>query len=128
MRKRRRGHYKRGSHVSSKTGTESKFRSGWEESFMIYLDNKPSVKDWSYETITIDYLSNKRTGKIRKYYPDFFVEHSDGTKELVEIKPKKRLNQLAVQKKISAAIAWCESNGHTFKILTEIELKEMGVI
>jgi hypothetical protein len=95
---------------------------------MIHLDKDGSVSDWSYESVSIDYVSNVRTGRKRKYYPDFIVEYLDGRKELVEIKPKKRLNQLTVKKKIDAATDWCSTNAYTFKVLTEVELKQMGVI
>lgn len=124
--KRRRG-YKRGLYLSRVAG-ECKFRSSWEEKFMIYLDNDASVRTWSYEKTIIEYVSNKKTQKIRKYYPDFYVEYLDGTKKVIELKQKRKLDQATVKKKASAAEVWCANIGATYIILTEIELKNMGLI
>lgn len=95
---------------------------------MTYLDADPNVETWSYEKTVIEYVSNVRTKKIRKYYPDFLVKYKDGRVELLEVKPKRKLEQLAVKKKAEAANVWCQANGSTYKILTEIELKELGLL
>lgn len=126
-RKKGRGHYNRGLHVSPIAG-ECKYRSGWEVKYMVHLDSDPQVSTWSYEKLVIEYVSNQRTKKIRKYYPDFQIEYKDGSKVVVEIKPSRRLDQAKVVKKIQAAQAWCQSNNMTYKILTEIELKDLGLL
>lgn len=95
---------------------------------MEYLDADPSVVNWSYEKLIIEYVSNKKTNKIRKYYPDFQIEYQDGLKVVVEIKPSKKLTQMNILKKIRAAISWCTDHDMTYKVLTEIELKNMGII
>jgi len=120
--------YHRGEYTSTKTGELCKFRSGWEEKFMVYLDGNQDVKSWSYETLAIEYVSNNRTKKSRKYYPDFIVEYCDGRVEVIEIKPKRKLEQAAVIKKAAAAAEWCKTQGATYKILTEIELKNIGLL
>lgn len=125
--KRRRRGYKRGLHKSLKGG-ECRYRSGWELAYITWLDANPDVLSFSYEQIIIEYLSNKRTGKVRKYFPDFFVEYVDGHKELIEIKPKKRLEQVKVRKKIEAAMKWSEAHHVGFRIITETELKGMDLI
>ena len=95
---------------------------------MKYLDQDESVSSWSYEPFFIDYISNKRTGKSRKYYPDFRIEYTDGRAEIIEIKPKKRLDQVIVKKKLAAASEWCSINGVTLRVITENELKELGIL
>lgn len=95
---------------------------------MLHLDELDVVDTWSYEKIVIEYVSNQRTKKIRKYYPDFFVKYLDGRQEIIEIKQKRKLEQAIVKKKSEAAQQWCIQHGMTFKILTEIELKDMNVI
>jgi hypothetical protein len=126
--RRRRGkRYHSGIHVSPVAG-ECKYRSGWEEGYMRHLDSSAEVKTWSYESVVIPYVSNVRTGKLRKYYPDFDVTMQDGQRCLIEIKPSKKLSHRTVQKKIAAAQQWCSDHGVTYKILTEIELKVMGII
>jgi hypothetical protein len=125
--KRRRSHYKRGSYASIKGGI-CKYRSGWELAYLQYLDNLPEVVSFQYEKIVIFYVSNQRTGKLRKYYPDIFIEYVDGRKELVEIKPAKRLDRLVVRKKLAAAELWCSAHGVTLKVITEHHLKPLRLI
>lgn len=126
-RRKRKGHYHRGVHISPFAG-ECKYRSGWEQKFCVYLDTLVGIKTWSYEKLVIDYLSNKRTGKMRKYYPDFFVEYEDGRRVVYEIKPRRKLEQATVVKKIEAAIRWCMMNGAMFEVLTEVQLKQLGLL
>jgi hypothetical protein len=125
--KKRKGHYVRGTYTSPIAG-ECRYRSGWELKVMVYLDENPEVEFWSYEKTVIEYVSNVRTKKIRKYYPDFLVKYKDGRTELIEVKPKRKLEQLTVKKKAEAAKSWCETNGLSYKILTEFELKELGLL
>lgn len=124
--KKKSSHYHQGTFNSIKGG-ECKYRSGWEEKFMMYLDSNPDVISWSYEKVCIEYVSNKKTGKIRRYYPDFLVIYKNNT-ELIEIKPSKKLKQATVIKKVEAAKNWCSSRNITYKVLTEIELKNFEII
>lgn len=124
-RKKRRGHYHRGIHVSPKAG-ECSYRSGWEVSYMEWLDANAEVVSYSYEKTIIEYVSNLKTGRRRKYFPDFLVEYADHS-ELIEIKPASRVGQAKVQKKIAAAKGWCDARGIEFKVLTEKELKPLGL-
>lgn len=127
-RKKKKSHYKRGSHESLKCHGVAQYRSGWELAYMKYMDSSDLVSEYHYEPFVIQYLSNVRSKKVRKYYPDFLVKFADGTTKLVEIKPKKRLTNARVQKKAKAASDWCEERGYEYVILTEIELKSMGVL
>jgi hypothetical protein len=126
-RKRRRGkRYHTGQHNSPKGGI-MKYRSNWELQFMLYLDGNEKVVSYSYEAIKIPYVSNKKTGKVRNYLPDFFINWEDGTSEVVEIKPKKKLAGALVQKKVLAGEAWCNANKMTWRIVTEESLKALGI-
>ena len=125
--RRKKGHYHRGVYNSPIAG-ECKYRSGWEQKYMEYLDSNPEVLKWSYEKVIIEYVSNQKTKKIRKYYPDFEVEYVDGKKTIIEIKPTKKLQQSTIIKKIKAAQEWCEARQIVYKIITEIELKDMGLL
>ena len=126
-RKKRKGHYHRGTYTSPIAG-ECKYRSGWEQKYMVHLDENPDVVIWSYEKLVIEYVSNNKTQKIRKYYPDFQIEYKDGSKVVVEVKPSRKLNQAIIVKKTKAAKEWCMMHNMTYKILTEIELKDMGLL
>lgn len=125
--RKRKGHYIRGTYTSPIAG-ECKFRSGWEYKLMIHLDASPDVEFWSYEKTVIEYVSNVRTKKVRKYYPDFLVRYKDGRTELIEVKPKRKLEQATIKKKMAAALLWCAEHGMTYRIVTEIQLKELGLL
>lgn len=127
-RRKRRSRYHRGVHTSPKLVNECHFRSGWEQKYLEHLDNDEQVKSYAYEALKIEYVSNRRTHKVRKYIPDVFVHYTDGHDELVEIKPSKRVHNAKNTKKLLAACDWCAAHGVTFKVVTEIELKQLGVL
>lgn len=119
---------KRGVHLSSKCSTPINYRSGWELKYALWLDVNQDVVSYRYEPYAVEYVSNYRTGKRRKYYPDFEVRMSDGSLVLVEIKPKKKLTLLTNIKKFAAASAMCVLNGMTFQVVTETDLKTLGLL
>ena len=120
----------------------TKYRSGWELTFMRFCDNHPSVVSWASECVRIPY-KNPFTGKDTYYVPDFLVTYQvNGVRkaELIEIKPKKQCVEPKVQKrktrgyvyevceyaknqaKWKAAKEFCEDRQWEFKVLTEDEL------
>lgn len=127
-RRKRKSRYNRGSYTSTKTGQLCKHRSGWELSYMKWLDANDAVETWAYEKLVIEYVSNLKSKRVRRYFPDFHVMYADGHVEVVEIKPKRRSQQATVQKKARAAIEWCMMHNASYVMLTEIELKSMAII
>jgi hypothetical protein len=119
---------KRGVHCSHKCPNPFVYRSGWELKYALYLDESADVVSYLYEPYPVEYVSNLKTGKRRKYWPDFEVTMRDGTVVLVEIKPKKKLTLLMNIKKFAAASAMCASRGINFCIVTEVNLKELGLL
>ena len=119
------------------------YRSGWELSFMKYLDRQPEVLRWSSEEIIIPYRS-PIDKKVHRYFPDFWIQirNSQGIKEgiLIEIKPKaqtitprkktrvtkrylKEVYTYGVNEaKWKAAEEFCKNRGWKFQILTEDHL------
>ena len=95
---------------------------------MTWLDANPDVKGYTYECVIIEYVSNVKSGRKRKYFPDFLVEYTDGRKQLVEVKPKRKLGNRVVQKKLLAALDWCRAHGASLEVVTEIELKVLGLL
>jgi hypothetical protein len=126
-RRSKKGHYHRGIHKSPKAGI-IKYRSGWELSFCHWLDSNLEVLEYSYECLKIPYTSNRRTGKVRTYIPDFLVTFIDGRKVIYEVKPKKKVSQPTNVKKFMAVREYCERNQMTFSVITEIELKSLGLL
>jgi hypothetical protein len=118
-----------------------KFRSGWEMTFMMFLDSNDNVINWASEPVRIPYR-NPLTGKTTMYVPDFIVTYR-GPKEtvraeLIEIKPKK---QSLIESKMKdrdraivavnyakwdAATKWARANGLMFRVITEEQIFRQG--
>jgi hypothetical protein len=115
-----------------------KYRSGWEMTFMTFCDTNKSILYWASEAIKLPYRS-PLDGKIHQYIPDFFVVYQNKRgqqiAEMVEIKPKKqsliesrtasardRLVVAVNHAKWAAAMAYCKSQGYTFRVITEDDL------
>jgi hypothetical protein len=94
---------------------------------MKHLDADPDVIEWTYEHVTIPYVSNLRSRRLRNYWPDFYVVRSD-KKQLVEVKPSRKLGHPLTQKKLAAARLWCAAGGVELVVLTEVELTQMGLL
>jgi hypothetical protein len=118
-----------------------RYRSGWELTFMMFLDSNENVLQWASESISIPYR-NPLTGKSSMYVPDFLVTYrgpNNTTKaELIEIKPKK---QSLVESKMSAneraivavnyakwdsATKWAKKNGLIFRVINEDQIYHQG--
>ena len=114
------------------------YRSSWEFTFCSFCDNNPAVINWASEAISVPYR-NPFTGQAKNYIPDFFVVYQNKfgkqIAEVVEIKPKK---QSLIESKVAnakdrmvvainhakwhAAMAYCKSQGYTFRVITEDDL------
>lgn len=68
--------------------TQIVFRSSWEIKMMRRLDTDPNVVAWSSECVIVPYR-DKSTGRMRRYFPDFWFRRRDGKEFLVEVKPLK---------------------------------------
>jgi hypothetical protein len=118
-----------------------RYRSGWEMTFMMFLDSNDNIVHWASESISIPYR-NPITGKNSMYVPDFFVTYRtrDNTTraELIEIKPKK---QSLVEGRMSdrdravvavnyakwdAATKWARRQGITFRVINEDQIFHQG--
>jgi len=118
-----------------------RYRSGWEMTFMMFLDSNDNIVQWASESISIPYR-NPITGKQSMYVPDFLVTYRgrDNTTraELIEIKPKK---QSLIESKMSdrdraivavnyakwdAATKWARRNGLTFRVINEDQIFHQG--
>ncbi len=94
----------------------------------MWLDANPDIVSVAYEKLYIPYLSNVKTGKMRRYYPDFVIEWADGRKEIIEVKPFAKLTSPSVVKKGMAAVKYAVQNGMVYKYQTEKDLKPLGLL
>jgi hypothetical protein len=107
--KKRRRHYKSGTLKISKCEKVIEYRSGWEKEVAELLDADPLVLKIEYESIVIPYVTNKRTRKVRKYFPDFLVTFTDGSRLVLEVKRDDKLNSKLVTTKKEAAVSYLRS-------------------
>ena len=119
------------------------YRSSWEKVFMRYCDKNSNILEWGSEETIIPYRS-PLDQRIHRYFPDFYVKVRDNDgkakKYIIEIKPKRQVNEPKVQKrktkkyirevmeyaknqaKWNAAKEYCADRHMEFKILTEDNL------
>lgn len=117
-----------GIHHSTKTGMTYNYKSSWELAYMKFLDKSDDVKSYQYEQVIIMYVCKLKMYNLRKYLPDFLVEYLDGRKELIEIKPASKVKDYQVAEKAKIAEQWCREHNATFKFMTEVDLKKIGVL
>ncbi len=103
------------------------FRSSWEKAFMKWCDASDKVESWGVEPFAIPYISPK-DNKVHRYYIDIVMKMTNGTKHLVEIKPKSQCNNPINLSKWAAAKEYCKQIGAVFTVVTEVELKKWGLI
>jgi len=69
-------------------------RSSWESKFACWCDTNPNVLKWGSEIKAIPYYSTI-DGKVRRYYPDFWVlvkdKNGQDKRLLIEIKPRSQI-------------------------------------
>ena len=96
------------------------YDSSWELEYMKELEDDDSVNKWTKNHgIRISYFTDEN--KFRTYNPDFLVEKTDGTIELVEMKGEHLLKNPNTIKKREFAKKWCEARGMTYRTLTKYQ-------
>ena len=117
------------------------YRSGWEMTFMMFLDSNDNVLQWASEAVRVPYR-HPLTGKFTMYVPDFLVTYRGPNNtvraELIEIKPKSQSVLEAKMKdrdraviainyaKWAAAEKWAKQNGLVFRVITEDMIVRQG--
>lgn len=102
-------------------GPYPEYRSSWELKLMKWCDMSAKVQYWTCEPFAIQYVSPK-DGKPHRYFPDFLIKFTDGTKWLVEIKPKSQHNDLINLAKWEMAEKFCSQHGLIWKVMSKEEL------
>jgi len=137
----RQGHYAvKNTNKYVGTGTP-RYRSGWELTFMMFLDSNDNILQWASESISIPYR-NPLTGKQSIYIPDFFVTYRGPNNtvkaEVVEIKPKSQSllesrtstrDRMAIAvnyAKWDSATKWAQRNGLVFRVINEDQIYHQG--
>jgi hypothetical protein len=105
-----------GWHVSPKVVGKVSYDSSWELSAFKSLDADERVLSYERKLFPISYVCE---GVTKSYYPDILITYVDGSKELVEIKPDRKLTDITVQLKLLAAAKWSLNNNIPFSVWTE---------
>ena len=90
-----------------------------ERDCVILLEVDPRVRAFSEQPCTIEYVID---GKKYKYTPDFAVDR-DGQLGFVEVKPQAKATKPKNIRKFEAIRAVFAKNGHSFTVLTEMNIR-----
>jgi|SRR3990167_1849355 len=116
----------KGKYFFQKANKEVFYRSSWELGFMKYLDSCDDVSVCEYELLRIPYCDP--SGRKRNYIPDILAYYKNGEKTLYEIKPIAHKDSEINKLKFVAAMDYCQNNNILFKVITQKELKELGIL
>ena len=121
-------------------------RSSWERAVCKWADANKDIAKWASEEVVINYLCQTDL-KYHRYFIDFLLVKSDGSKFLVEVKPSDQTKPPKPPKsgrmtksfkeaqktwvkncsKWKAAEHFAKKNGMKFVIWTEHTLKKLGI-
>ena len=111
-----------GKYMSTKNKKIFYYRSSYELIAMQIFEQMSNILKYEYETLSIPYEDKK--GFIHNTIPDFVVYYTDGSKEIIEVKPefkiKKDVDNTVL--KLDVMKKYAKENGYAFSILTEKEL------
>jgi hypothetical protein len=112
--------YHKGAFFSVKNNRTFYYRSSWELKYMEFLEKDSNISTYQYESIKLPYYYRKDK---KWYIPDFIVGN-----RLIEIKPVYMMNKKRNIAKFSSARLYCQQNNMTFEVITEKELKALGIL
>ncbi len=114
---------KSGDFYSPKNRQWVHYRSKLELKMYHLLEIMSQVKRYHVEPIHIPYVIN---GKWRTYIPDLRVRYTDGTTDLIEIKPQHLKDDPVNQAKWKAARKWCKGRSvpTKFRVWTEVRIDQ----
>lgn len=115
------GSYNFGHYFSKKNNKEVHYRSSYELIAYKILEQLSKVKSYEVEPFAIQY---EWQNSVHRTIPDILVTYTDGSKELIEVKPewkftiRKEVHKMAVMQK------YAEDNNMIFNVWSE---KQLGI-
>ena len=97
-----------------------RFNSSWELYYLAYCWESKEIKSIKRYDGYMDYFDGK--GILRKYFPDFIVDFSDGKSKIIEIKGSKKYNNF--HEKFNAAR---KKHGINYIVYEEKDLVNLGI-
>ena len=104
-----------GKFASVKTGRVAWYESLLERDYMYLLDYEGDVSYWHEQPLRIRFSHG---GKAHRYTPDLEV-HRASQKQLIEVKPKHKVDSGEWEVLFRAAASICEQEGYEFLVLTD---------
>lgn len=96
------------------------YDSSWELEYMKELENDKTTAKWTKNHgIRIPYFTEDN--KFKTYNPDFLVEKTDGTIEIVEMKGRHLLKSPNTKRKAEYAKKWCEARGIQYRLISKYQ-------
>jgi hypothetical protein len=104
-----------GKFPSVKMGRVAWYESLLERDYMYLLDSDAQVQQWEEQPLKIRFVHN---GKTHHYTPDFEV-HRTSKKQIVEVKPQKKVDSGEWDFLFRIATSLCEREGYEFLVVTD---------
>lgn len=96
------------------------YDSTWEYEYMCELEGDHAVEKWTKNHgVRIPYFDDDN--KCKYYNPDFLIERTDGTMEVIEMKSTHLLKTPNTKRKTEYAKKWCEVRGIQYRLISKYQ-------
>ncbi len=104
-----------GKFPSLKMNTAIWWESQLERDYIYLLEIDPDVLSYQEQPFTISYSN---LDKRRKYTPDFLVSRK-GFKQIIEVKPERKISEPQNIRRLTQAASFCQANNLEFVVVSE---------
>ncbi|WP_213815512.1 TnsA-like heteromeric transposase endonuclease subunit [Glaciihabitans sp. dw_435] len=106
-----------GSYWSSTNNSHVEFESFYERTALMQFDRDSSVVAISSQPMWIVWPSGSEP---RSHAPDFFLRHANGDGEVIDVRPEKRIDDVAVRS-FDATRRMCELAGLRYRVVSDLD-------
>lgn len=106
-----------GSYWSSKNSGHVGFESLYERTALMVLDREPSVRAISSQPMWIFWPTDSEP---KAHAPDFFIRHDNGDGEVVDVRPRERVDEKAAAS-FEATRILCEQQGLRYRVMSDFD-------
>jgi len=106
-----------GSYWSSKNSGHVGFESLYERTALMMFDREPTITRISSQPMWIFWPDGSAP---RSHAPDFFLRHSSGDGEIIDVRPKDRIDEAATRS-FEATQELCDQVGFSYRVISDID-------
>ena len=106
-----------GSYWSSTNSGHVGFESLYERTALMMFDREPTVTRISSQPMWISWSDGSAPGS---HAPDFFLRHSSGDGEIIDVRPKARIDEAATRS-FEATQELCDQVGFSYRVISDID-------